>query len=249
MNLRIVLKTAAIACAALVLRAEPAWAGPPFLTDDPVPAELGHWEVYAPIMEMEGRGRDFEGVVAAEFNYGAASDLQLSLELPAAFMHDAGGWHSGLGDIEVGAKYQFYHDESAGISVSFYPSASLPTASHGLGEGHVTALLPIWAEKDFGPWSIFGGGGYAIHPGAGNRDYWTGGVAVTRQASEHLLIGAEVYRDEAGTVGGHGTTNLGLGAIYDIKAPFSLLLSAGPTFEDHVHAAGFHAYAALGLDF
>lgn len=25
-----------------------AWAGPPFLTDDPEPTETGHWEIYGP---------------------------------------------------------------------------------------------------------------------------------------------------------------------------------------------------------
>ena len=26
--------------------AGPAWAGPPFVTDDPEPTDLGHWEIY-----------------------------------------------------------------------------------------------------------------------------------------------------------------------------------------------------------
>jgi hypothetical protein len=57
----------------------------------------------------------------------------------------------------------------------------------------VTALLPVWAQKDMGPWSLFGGG-YAINPGDGNRNYWTGGIALTRQASKQLLLGVEADR-------------------------------------------------------
>jgi hypothetical protein len=248
MNLRTVLKSIILAGAALT-PAAPAWAGPPFLTDDPIPAELGHWEIYAPVIEIEGKGADFEGALAAEFNYGAAPNLQLSVELPVAFAHDAVGRRSGVGDIELGAKYLFHHDDAMGLSISFYPSVTLPTAAHGLGERKANVLLPIWAQKDFGPWSVFGGGGYMIHPGAGNRDYWTGGIAVTRQIDDRLLLGAEAYRQQAAAVGERGSTSLGLGVIYELKAPLSLLLSGGPTFEDHAHTPGFHAYAALGLEF
>jgi hypothetical protein len=31
---------------ALCASMEPAFAGPPFITDDPEPVDLGHWEVY-----------------------------------------------------------------------------------------------------------------------------------------------------------------------------------------------------------
>lgn len=44
-------------------------AGPPFLTDDPEPTETGHWEIYAPLLEAEGRGADFGGSAGIEINY------------------------------------------------------------------------------------------------------------------------------------------------------------------------------------
>ena len=67
-----------------------AWAGPPFLTDDPEPTETSHWEIYAPAFDADGRGRDFEGTFGAEINYGAAKNLQLTFGLPGAYgaMHD-----------------------------------------------------------------------------------------------------------------------------------------------------------------
>jgi hypothetical protein len=113
----------------------------------------------------------------------------------------------------------------------------------------VTALLPVWAQKDAGPWSVFGGGGYAINPGAGERDFWTGGVAVARTVSRQLLVGVEADRQGADTVGGRASTSLGVGAILQLKAPFRLLASGGPTFVDGEGSPGFHAFVALGLDF
>ena len=50
-------------------------AGPPFLADDPEPTEKGHWEIYAPMPEAQGRGATFEGTAGVELNYGAARDL------------------------------------------------------------------------------------------------------------------------------------------------------------------------------
>jgi len=223
-------------------------AGPPFLTDDPEPTELGHWEIYAPLFEADGSGGDFEGTLGTEINYGAAPDLQLTLGLPAAYAHDARGSHWGAGDLEASVKYRFYQDEAAGVQVAFFPGATLPTASRGLGVGKVTALLPIWAQKDIGPWSVFGGGGYAVNPGSGNRNYWTGGVALARQVGEKFQIGVEVDRQGSDTVGGRSSTSLGLGAIVDLHGPLRLLASGGPTFADG-GGSGFHAFAAVGLDF
>jgi len=226
----------------------PAVAGPPFLTDDPEPTELRHWEIYAPLLEIEGRGSDYDGSLGAEFNYGAAADLQITVGVPLAYAHDRGGLRSGLGDLAVSAKYRFYHDEAAGIQIAFFPGISIPTATHGLGSNHVTALLPIWGQKDFDHWSMFGGGGYAINPGAGNRNYWTGGIALTREVTDTLLIGIEGDRQGPDTVDGRASTSLGVGAILQLPKPFRLLASGGPTFSA-VGSASFHGFFALGLDF
>ncbi|MEQ1492229.1 MAG: hypothetical protein ABL932_16925 [Terricaulis sp.] len=125
---------------------------------------------------------------------------------------------------------------------------TLPTASNSMGAGEVTAFLPVWAQKDFGPWSVFGGGGYAINPGAGNRDYLSGGIAVSRQMTERFTLGVEIDRQGADTIDGDASTSLGVGAIYQLHAPYRLLASAGPTFADNGET-GFHAFVALGLDF
>ncbi len=41
-----------------------------------------------PLIEVEGKGEDYEGAVAAEENYGAAPDLQLTLEVPLIYLDD-----------------------------------------------------------------------------------------------------------------------------------------------------------------
>lgn len=240
---------AVTACMVVASTSPSALAGPPFQTDDPEPTDTGHWEIYAPLIEANGRGGDFSGAAGVELNYGAAPGLQLTIGLPASYEHNADGWRWGAGDIEISAKYRFYHDEAAGLSIAAFPGVTLPTGTNGMSAGKVTALLPIWAQKDMGPWSVFGGGGYAINPGAGNRDYWTGGLAVTRSLGRSLLLGIEVDRQGADTEGGSGSSSVGIGAIYQLKKPLRLLASGGPTFADDGGNAGFHAFLAVGLDF
>ena len=68
-----------IFAAAACLAAAPAHAGPPFITDDPEPVDLGHWEVYgfsAGTHTAADTGGTLGGI---EVNYGAAPNLQLAL--------------------------------------------------------------------------------------------------------------------------------------------------------------------------
>ncbi len=90
-------------------------------------------------------------------------------------------------------------DEAAGVQIAAFPGMTLPTASHGMGAGQRHGVAAGLGAKGHGPWSVFGGGGYAVNPGSGNRDYWTGGVAVTRQVRKRLLVGAEADRQGADT--------------------------------------------------
>jgi hypothetical protein len=235
------------AIAALVLPAA-AIAGPPFLTDDPEPTELGHWEIYAPLLEASGTGSDYEGGLGAELNYGLVKDVQLTVGVSGAFAHSGGRTKWGAGDLEASVKYRFFRDERRGVQIAAFPGITLPTGSNAMSAGRVTALLPVWVQKDSGRWSVFGGGGYAINPGPGNKDFWTGGVALTHQFDDRLTVGLEADREGASEVGGRGTTSLGLGAIYDFPGPLRLLASGGPAFNG-ANSSSFHAFLALGIDY
>ena len=55
--------------------------------------------------------------------------------------------------------------------VAVFPAIFFPTrvGSRRLGAGHVIGFLPVWAQKSFGEWTTYGGGGYWI-----NQDEATG---------------------------------------------------------------------------
>lgn len=224
-----------------------ATAGPPYLTDDPVPTDPGHWEIYA-FGTGEGRRATVDGEAGLDLNYGPLEDVQLTATLPLSFSHAPGdGWRGGSGDLELGVKYRLIHDERHGISVAVFPRAILPTAAHSPGE-RTQFLLPVWIGKDVaGGTSVFGGGGYTINPGFGNRNYWQSAVAVTHDLSKRVSVGAEVTRQGSDTVEGTAQTRAGLGTIIKLSDHYALLFSAGPTWSDH--QTSYHFYSALGLFF
>ncbi len=230
------------------LVAFPALAGPPYATDDPIPADYGKWEIitFAERLDLDD-GSEVEA--GLDVNYGVLPRVQLSATLPLASEDRDGGSRVGLGDLEVGVKYLLAKqaEDGDGISVALYPSMTLPTARAGLGSKKVGFFLPVWAEKEFGSWSIFGGGGYAINGGDGEKNNWSGGVAITHQFGERVNFGAEVYHEAARELDGVSVTGAALGAEVKLNDTLSLLVSAGPVLTHRSENGRFTAYAGIGL--
>ena len=234
---------AAFACAA----SAPAFAGPPYITDDPIPTDTGHWEIYA-FTNGEGRRSTFDTDAGFDLNYGPVKDVQLTATLPLSFSHEAGsGLRTGTGDIELALKYRFFNDEKNGLSAAVFPRAFLPTSTLEHGE-RTRLLLPIWLQKDFaGATSIFGGGGFELNPGSGNRNFWQAGLTVTHDLSRSLSVGGEVAWQQRDSSAGTAETDAGLGTIIKLSDHYALLFSGGPTWAGHRN--GYHFYGSLGLFF
>jgi len=234
---------------ALVLAgaAVPACAGPPYLTDDPVPTDTGHWEIYS-FTAGEGWGSALDADAGVDLNYGPVRGVQLTSTLPLRFSHDSvDGWRGGTGDVELGVKYRFLHEEKHGLSAAIFPRVILPTAAHSAGEP-TRFLLPLWVGKDFaGGNSLFGGLGYLVNPGTGNRDFWQAAVAATHDVSKRVSVGAEITHQGPDTAGATAQTRAGAGGIVKLTDHYALLFSGGPTWADRM--IGYHFYAALGLNF
>jgi hypothetical protein len=256
------LRLAAIAAIAIaVLACRPAVAGPPFLTDDPEPVPLHHWELYTFGTWDRTRGADTVAAPALEVNNGIARSTQLHLIVPNAYFSQAGMSASGIGDIETGVKYRFIEQTKLRPDIGVFPLVDLPTgdASKGLGTGRVTAKLPIWLEKDRGQWTTYFGGGYAINPVPGLRNYWYGGDLVQKTVSPTLSLGAEVFlqgasADQAAstrsvpTVGARSSALWNAGGQYNFTTDLSLLFSAGHSFQGEGNTVVYLAlYRTWGL--
>jgi hypothetical protein len=178
----------------------PAWAGPPFLTDDPVPVDFHHYETYAFTQwdNAPGNGSTVTGP-AVEFNAGVAPNLQLHVVAPfenAAVPATPNAF--GFGDTEVGIKYRFVPESATRPQIGIFPMAEFPTGdpAHNLGNGRTWYRLPVWVQKSYddGKLTVDGGGGVAYNAAPNARNYGFGGLLVQRSLGAGLTLGAKSSR-------------------------------------------------------
>jgi hypothetical protein len=229
----------------LILGPMVAWAGPPFVTDDPEPVEYRHWEMY--LASQHAKDKDGWSGTAPHFevNYGAWHNLQLHLIAPLAYVKpDDGPSHYGFGDLELGAKYRFIQETDWRPMVGAFLIFDLPTgsSSRGLGSGHLRTFLPIWLQKSWGKWQSYGGGGYWFNPGSENKDYWFFGWQVQRELSKAITLGAEVFYNTPTAKGEGGRTGFNLGTIVNFTDEHHLLFSMGRDIHGQNRFSAYIAY-------
>ena len=232
--------------ALIFLLTAPALAGPPFATDDPEPTPHGHFESYLFTAGQRAGGSTSGSAIGLEVDYGAFADTQITTVLPFDYEPKAGGGtRFGLGDAQLGVKYRFIEEDEDGWrpQVAFFPSIDIPLrASSGK---NARQFFPVWAQKSFGAWTTFGGGGYWNNPGPGNRDYWFSGWALLRQFTPAFTAGVELFHQTPDTVGGKASTSLGLGMLYDLSDTFHLVGSFNTGIQNRAATNAYSYYIAL----
>lgn len=226
-----------------------ALAGPPYMTDDPVPTDYQHYEIYV-FSQASGGRNGVSGAYGLDFNYGATADVQLTAVLPIAYAKAAGAdTVRGVGNVELAAKYRFAHAADVGWDVAFFPRVFLPAASERVGEKHFSLLLPIWLERDWDRWSTFGGGGCVINRGGESKDFCVAGWALTNQVTGQLQLGAEIVHQSADTTNGHATTQVGAGLRYDVTGSLHVLAYAGPGLQNIAQTQRYAWYTSVLFTF
>jgi outer membrane putative beta-barrel porin/alpha-amylase len=247
-------RVATAAAAALLGLTAPARAGAPFTTDDASIPDPGQSELNLSLQYSNRAGETSGALPGVELNYSALPDVQLHVLASVAFDRAAGGGTEfGYGDTEFGVKYRFVKGDDDGWlpSLAAYPLLVAPTGDEqrGLGTGRLHLFLPIWYQKDFEPWTLFGGGGYWINPGPDNRDYYFIGQGVLRQVTERLALGVELFHASGSTRDRPATTGFNLGGSFDFAANQALLLSLGRGLQNAERTNRFTTYIAYHLTF
>jgi hypothetical protein len=235
-----------------------AQAGPPFQTDDPTPVDLHHYEAYV-FGVADGTPVEMDTVSPGfEFNWGAIPNIQLHVIVPlgevipsnkAVYAPSGTGPSAfGLQDTELGVKWGFIKQTAHRPQIGSFTMFEIPTGSYskGLGIGKVWYKLPLWLEKEFGPWSLVGGMGYAVVPQDQYKNYLYGGVLVKRVINERLELSAELFSHAGEGLAApqtEATAMIDAGGYYHFKAPgWQLLFAYG-----HSVAGQTENYGYLGL--
>ena len=227
----------------------PALAGPPFQTDDPEPIDFRNYEFYT-FASSDGTPIETDTVgPAIEFNWGAAPNLHLHAIVPAAAIFPSDGPRAfGIGDIELGIKYRFVQEGKRRPMIGTFTMFEIPTGSapRGLGVGKTWYKVPLWAQKSFGPWTTYGGGGVTVFSVPGYRNYPFAGWLLQRDINKKWTLGTEIfYHGPEGPLAPQTrpSTLIDFGGYYKFRDPgFQLLFCYG-----HSAIGQTENYAYLGL--
>jgi len=150
----------------------------------------------------------------------------------------------GFGDTEIALKVRFIQESRTLPQVAFYPSVTLPSGDgeRGLGEGGTTVFLPVWAQKDIGVWTAFGGGGVDHRSIPGSKNSSFAGIAAQRDISERDSYGFELYHTTSDHPGGTDTTSAGFGFIHRVGGLHAVLFSVGRALHGDNGFTGYAAY-------
>lgn len=240
---------AAFAALGLGLLSVPAIAGPPFQTDDPEPVPFGHYELYV-FGASDGTPVETDPAAPAlEFNWGGLPNVEIhSVFRLGSAIPTSGQSSYGLLDTELGMKYRLIQQTPSRPAVGIFPMIELPTgsASRGLGVGRTWYRLPVWIEKDFGPWTTYGGGGYQVVHQVGYRSFPFAGWLLQRDIGEKWTLGGEVWYhgpEGLGTPERRYSTMLDVGGYYYFEKPAAQLLFC----LGHTAMGQPETYAYLGL--
>ncbi len=232
-----------------MLAAGAAWAGPPFVTDDPEPVDYQHFETYL-ASEQTGTQGGHNTTNLLEINYGAAPDVQVAVSLPYIMNTPAGmGTQSGPGDMMVGVKYRFVQETASRPMVAIYPAVIAATgdAGKGLGNGGAQYFLPLWLQKSWDDWHTFGGGGYWVNRAPGASSHWYLGWALMNDVTEHLSLGGEAYHATDQKPLDNASNGFNLGGIYALDKHNRLLFSAGRAVVELSSQNSYSTYVAYSL--
>ena len=205
------------------------YAGPPFLTDDPEPVPLKHWEYYLSSVNIYQSSVWSGTLPHFEVNYGLVSNMQVHLLLPVNYtllLHQ--GVHFGYADTEFGIKYRFLKETDNHPQAGIFPICEIPTIRNNeFSDDRVKIFLPLWIQKSWNKLITYGGAGYWINPGSGNKNSVFLGWESQYDFSEAVTLGGELYFQSADVVDGKSMTAFNLGGSINFSEQFHLIFSFG----------------------
>ncbi len=226
-----------------------AWAGPPFITDDPEPLEPQHWEINYAVSKSWRQGEASAAIPNIDINYGAAPNIQLHIQPRYSFERTTSDTHFGIDDTEVGIKYRLMNiqHEDFSFMIGIYPMLQLPTGDTKLGPSRnkVQSFLPLWLQAKSEKWTVYGGMGYRINSGTDNKNTLFLAITTLYEISPKLQFGGEVFHESSNTVDGIDSSGFNLGGSFNLMHDKNILFSVGKGLKNASSTNQLSVYLAL----
>ncbi len=205
------------------------YAGPPFLTDDPQPVEYQHWEYYISSINTWQPAFWTGTSPHLEINYGIIHNMQVHMILPMNYVYIVNhNTNFGYGYSEFGIKYRFIQETEHNPQIGTFPIMEIPTLNNkNFSNGKVQLYLPIWAQKSWGKLTSYGGGGYWINPGTGNKNWIFSGWEIQYDFTPNITLGGELYYHSSESIGNQSAIAFNLGGLINFTEKFHVIFSLG----------------------
>jgi|SRR5579872_3070920 len=209
-----------------------AYAGPPFISDDPDNLDEKQTQIFLFSIYSRMAQKTTIYIPAFELDYGITNDLELNAITSYAFTypHVTGKPNaSGMSDSQLELKYRFIHETKQMPEVAFAPVYYIPTGNvnRNLGNGRPSLLLPLWLQKSFDSWTMYGGGGYIINPAPKLKNYLLAGVVLQKALNDKLTLGGEIYSTGQQSITVKASTLFDFGGNYQVSKLFGIQFAAG----------------------
>lgn len=220
-----------------------AWAGPPFLTDDPQPVDYLHWEFYVASAQEYGGAKVDATSPHIEVNYGVIPNVQLHIIAPMRYVKTNENTVYGYSDTEIGVKYRFLKESESVPQIGIFPQVELPTGKEGsLGNGDIQTFLPIWFQKSWGKFTTYGGGGFWYNRGNDRKNWAFTGWEFQYDFSDMVTLGGELYFRTPDSQNAGNKRGFNFGGYINIDNSNHILLSFGHSIADEELSAAYVGY-------
>lgn len=220
------------------------FAGPPFITDDPEPVPFRHWEYYISSINTFQSGIWSGTLPHFEINYGIAPGMMVHFLFPLNYSASIGKTFSyGYADTEFGAKLRFIHETDHYPQVGTFPVVQIPTIKNSeFSDNKIKIFIPVWAQKSWNRFTTYGGIGYLVNPGKGNKNSIFSGWEAQYDFSQAITLGGELYFQSANAVGGKPVIAFNAGGYINFSRKIHFIFSLGSNL---VNENFFSSYAGL----
>jgi hypothetical protein len=206
-------------------------AGPPYISNDPVPVDYKNFQIY--LFAMGNKTNTSVNIQApfVEVDYGIFPEFEINMQMGIdsnnhQTQHQNG---MGVGDVQLGMTYRFLQETEYLPQLGFLPAVFIPMGDNnrGFGNGRPYYTLQCWGQKSLKQWIVNFGGGYVNNPPPAGLNYFLGGLLIQNVLNEYLTVGGEFFSQGANNETNGSTIIANAGVTYSLSKHTTIVFSAG----------------------